>query len=63
MFCESCGAKNDKGNSFCEKCGERLIPVEEKQEVEKTVRKEVKMDTKLKSSREIELLFEKEKYH
>lgn len=64
MFCEKCGAKNSKENSFCEKCGERLNPEEEKvSEKNKEDSKREEVVTRKTETRNMELLFEKEKYY
>ena len=50
MFCGECGAKNEKGASFCENCGAKLESIEEKEPVKKakkTVARK-KMSTKQK---------------
>ena len=54
MFCEECGAKNNKGTAFCEECGHKL-PVEVKEakatkeepKKEKVAKKPISKKTKI----------------
>lgn len=72
MYCENCGAKNAEKNTFCAKCGHKMVREEEKEikeERKETKPKSVKEDQEeRKYSMEMEetmnmnFRFEQEKY-
>lgn len=67
MYCENCGAKNAEKNTFCAKCGHKMVREEENKEVNKeektkTVKEEKNTPTRIEENRDMDFQFEKTKY-
>lgn len=70
MYCENCGAKNAEKNTFCAKCGHKMVREEEVEEIKeerketkpKTVKEEKIVPVRTEEEIDMNLQFEKVKY-